>query len=226
VLSVTPQVYESGRPGSNGPLRSGAPVLFPMSYVRVHTPDWIRTSVLRPRKAVLGSAELRAFDAEPPAGVEPTPRPYEGRVLPLTLRRPDGDGGNRTHALLGASERRSQSASPGFPQPSGFASVKPDSAKIPKARLLGSRGRCDGRSSRWAGGAMRTGGVEPPQPEATRLQRAELAGAQRPQSECGRRDLLPSAGAERCSSASGAIRCLSARLPATTVDRQGHAPPP
>jgi hypothetical protein len=25
---------ESGRPGSNGPLRAGDPVLFPMSYVR------------------------------------------------------------------------------------------------------------------------------------------------------------------------------------------------
>jgi hypothetical protein len=36
--SVTPRVFESGRPGSNGPLRSGAPVLFPMSYVRTSRP--------------------------------------------------------------------------------------------------------------------------------------------------------------------------------------------
>ena len=40
--------------------RSGA--LFPMSYVRVDTPGWSRTSVLCPRKAVLASAELRAFE--------------------------------------------------------------------------------------------------------------------------------------------------------------------
>jgi hypothetical protein len=41
-----------------------------------------------------------------------------------------------------------------------------------------------------------------------------------------RRDLLPSTGAERCVNASGAIRYLSVRLPATTVVRQGHAPSP
>src|SRR4051794_31795459 len=41
---------------------------------------------------------------EPPAGVEPTPRPYDGRVLPFTLRRLDGDGGTRTHIDLVASE--------------------------------------------------------------------------------------------------------------------------
>ena len=38
-----------------------------------------------------------------------------------------------------------------------------------------------------------------------------------------RRDSLPSTGAERCVNASGAIRYLSVRLPATTVVRQGHA---
>jgi hypothetical protein len=45
---------ESGRPASNRRLRIGGPVLFPIE--------------LRPRK-------------EPPAGVEPAPRPYKGRVL-------------------------------------------------------------------------------------------------------------------------------------------------
>ena len=43
---------------------------------------------------------------------------------------------------------------------------------------------------------------------------------------CGRRDYLPSTGAERWSTPSGAIRCLSARLPATIVDRQRYALPP
>ena len=77
---------ESGRPGSNGPLRGGAPMLFPLSYVR-DTPGWSRTSDLCRIRAVL-STELRASSLEkPPAGIEPAPRPYKGRVLPLTLRR-------------------------------------------------------------------------------------------------------------------------------------------
>src|SRR5881296_297797 len=53
---------QSGRPGSNGSPRSGAPVLFRLSYVR---------EVVRP---------ARMYE-EPPAGVEPAPRPYKGRVL-------------------------------------------------------------------------------------------------------------------------------------------------
>ncbi len=64
-----------------------------------------------------------------------------------------GDGGSRTHVLIGASDRRSQSASPS------------------EARATA----CAARAS------VRTGGVEPPQPEATRLQRGELSRAQRPQ---------------------------------------------
>ncbi len=58
------------------------------------------------------------------------------------------------------------------------------------------------RSSR-----MRTGGVEPPQPVATRLQRAELAGARRPQER-------------NCSSEADALR----DLPRRRRDRRGHVP--
>src|SRR5262245_5623090 len=50
---VTPQAYGSGRPGSNGPLRSGGPALSLLSYVHVSTPGWSRTSVLRRRRAAL-----------------------------------------------------------------------------------------------------------------------------------------------------------------------------
>ena len=42
-----------GRPGSNGTLRSGAPALCLLSYIRVSTPGWNRTSVLRLRRAAL-----------------------------------------------------------------------------------------------------------------------------------------------------------------------------
>jgi hypothetical protein len=37
---VTPRACESGRPGSNGPPRSGAPVLCRLSYVRVCVASW------------------------------------------------------------------------------------------------------------------------------------------------------------------------------------------
>ena len=87
------------------------------SEVALEYTGWIRTSVLRPRKAVLGSAELRAYAVKQSLRQELNPHlgRTKGACLPLTLRRHElhGDGGNRTHALLGASERRSQSASPG-----------------------------------------------------------------------------------------------------------------
>ena len=59
-------------------------MLFRLSYVRkcARLESNQRTRCIR---AVL-STELRAFE-EPPAGIEPAPRPYKGRVLPLTLRR-------------------------------------------------------------------------------------------------------------------------------------------
>ena len=78
----TTGLCRSGRPGSNGPLRSGAPVLCRLSYVRASMPGWDRTSVRLPsQRRALSSTELRASIREPPAGVEPAPRPYKGRVL-------------------------------------------------------------------------------------------------------------------------------------------------
>jgi hypothetical protein len=69
-------------------------VLFPLSYVRASARLESNQHACRIR-AVL-STELRAY--KPPAGVEPAPRPYKGRVLPLTLRRQGGDGRSRTRA--------------------------------------------------------------------------------------------------------------------------------
>jgi hypothetical protein len=37
-------------------------------------------------------------DPEPPAGIEPTLRPYEGRVLAVDTTEADGDGGSRTRS--------------------------------------------------------------------------------------------------------------------------------
>jgi hypothetical protein len=50
-----------------------------MSYVRMSTPGWSRTSGLCRRRAAL--CPLSYGRKEPPAGIEPTLRPYEGRVL-------------------------------------------------------------------------------------------------------------------------------------------------
>ena len=89
---------------------------------------------------------------EPPAGVEPAPRPYKGRVLPLTLRRPDEWRRRESNPLLlGASE------------------VLRHQSFVPE------RGRGGPRC-----GEVRAGGVEPPQLEAPGLQPGELAGCSAP----------------------------------------------
>jgi hypothetical protein len=80
VLPFTPQAYESGRPGSNGPRRSGAPVLCRLSYVRRRYARLDSNQRVLPSQSSALSTELRAF-GEPPAGIEPAPRPYKGRVL-------------------------------------------------------------------------------------------------------------------------------------------------
>jgi hypothetical protein len=76
------------------------------------------------------SAELRACVREPPAGVEPAPRPYKGRVLAV----------DTTEALPGWRRWESNSLLPRCKR-----------GALPQAS--------PGRTS-----AMRTGGVEPPQP--------------------------------------------------------------
>jgi hypothetical protein len=141
---LTPRT-QSGRPGSNRPLRGGAPMLYPLSYVRLlsrfpgaslrarmpkgqclgHTarrqegaqrreaaaqpspareasaPGWSRTSA---RAVSEHCSPLSYGRPEPPAGVEPAPRPYKGRVLPLTLRRQRWRWQESNLRLLGASE--------------------------------------------------------------------------------------------------------------------------
>src|SRR6266550_4814497 len=65
----------SGRPGSNGPLRAGDPVLFRLSYIRVKHARLESNQRPLPSQSSALSTELRA--QEPPAGVEPAPRPYK-----------------------------------------------------------------------------------------------------------------------------------------------------
>jgi hypothetical protein len=126
----SPEVFESGRPGSNGPLRSGAPLLFPMSYVRtsrtgcgrrragdamVDTPGWDRTSVLCPRKAALASAELRAFERASGRSRTRTSAVQRARAAVDTteawFRGADGDGGGRTRSSSVQARRSSRRTS-------------------------------------------------------------------------------------------------------------------
>ncbi len=123
MLPVTPQVYkrttrlERASPG----WRPGA--LPTELHPRESTLGWNRTSGLCRRRAAL--CPLSYERKEPPAGVEPAPRPYKGRVLAVDTteaqtatrqsraasqvgvvkrRLRGGDGGTRTHIDLGASE--------------------------------------------------------------------------------------------------------------------------
>jgi hypothetical protein len=75
-------------------------MLFLLSYVRRCARLESNQRTRRIRAAL--STELRAF--KPPAGIEPAPRPYKGRVLPLTLRRQRWRWQESNLRLLGASE--------------------------------------------------------------------------------------------------------------------------
>jgi hypothetical protein len=55
-------------------------VLFPLSYIRVEHARLESNQRPLPSQSSALSTELRACE-EPPAGVEPAPRPYDGRVL-------------------------------------------------------------------------------------------------------------------------------------------------
>ncbi len=80
VLPFTPRAFESGRPGSNGPLRVEPGALPSELRPQSSTPGWNRTSGLCRRRAALSPLSYGRRE-EPPAGVEPAPRPYKGRVL-------------------------------------------------------------------------------------------------------------------------------------------------
>ena len=93
----------SGRPGSNGPPRGGAPVLCRLSYVRV-----IRPAGVEPASSAVAeqrsSAELRACEKSLRQESNPHLGRTKGACLPLTLRRLEWRRGSRTRILLVASE--------------------------------------------------------------------------------------------------------------------------
>jgi hypothetical protein len=148
VLPLTPQAYEerTTRIERVSPeWRSGAlpSELRPPSG----TPGWSRTSGLCRRRTALSPLSY-GRTKEPPAGIEPAPRPYKGRVLAVDTTE--------------AKWRRSES-----------------NRHLPRCKRGARPVELHPR--------VRTGGVEPPQHEATGLQPAELAVAQRPRgSEGGR----------------------------------------
>ncbi len=106
VLPLTPQASESGRPGSNGPPRSGAPVLFRLSYVRAR-------SLRQESNPHLGRTK--------------------GACLPLTLRRLDGDGGSRTRSSsLQARCSATRASSPGWSNRVRTDGVEPPQREAPR----------------------------------------------------------------------------------------------
>ena len=70
MLPVTPRTCKADDPDRTGSNRVGCPVLCLLSYVRV-----------RDRTRHVPGTVPRSCRKEPPAGIEPTPRPYKGRVL-------------------------------------------------------------------------------------------------------------------------------------------------
>jgi hypothetical protein len=128
LLHHEPLERRSGRPESNGPLRGGAPALSLLSYIRVFEHARLESNQRRPPSQSSALPLSYERSKEPPAGVEPAPRPYKGRVLAVdTTEAWSGDGGTRTHIDLVASEALVR------------IELRPRE--------------------------MRTGGVEPPQPE-------------------------------------------------------------
>jgi hypothetical protein len=129
------------------------------------TPGWTRTSGLCRRRTALCPLSYGRVQ-EPPAGVEPAPRPYKGRVLAV----------DTTEAKV---------------ETAGLES-RPRRLCLQRGRCPASRGVAawaEPASSRCKRGALpvelrpqrvRTGGFEPPQPEAAGLQPVELANAPRP----------------------------------------------
>ena len=64
MLPLTPQAFgRSGRPGSNGPPRGGAPVLFRLSYVRTRYARLESNQRPLPSQGSTLSTELRACRA-------------------------------------------------------------------------------------------------------------------------------------------------------------------
>ncbi len=81
---------QSGRPGSNGSPRSGAPVLFRLSYVRESgTPGWSRTSGLCRRRTALSPLSYGRAKRSLRQELNPHLGRTKGACLPLTLRRPE-----------------------------------------------------------------------------------------------------------------------------------------
>jgi hypothetical protein len=107
--SIAPQrrrhiakVAQADDPSRTGP--SGwRPDALPSELRPRETPGWTRTSNLCRRRAALDPSSRGRKKQEPPAGVEPAPRPYKGRVLAVDTTEAgltgNGAGGTRTLVL-------------------------------------------------------------------------------------------------------------------------------
>jgi hypothetical protein len=121
---------------------------------------------------------------EPPAGVEPAPRPYKGRVLAVDTteakwsRRDSNPRPSR--AVLAGFTGSTQLPGPPRVHSRRTRAAAPHGDGGSRTRSSSVQTRC---SATRASSPMRTGGVEPPQRAAPGLQPEELASAQRPRVE-------------------------------------------
>jgi hypothetical protein len=196
---------------------------------------------------------LRALRVKkPPAGVEPAPRPYDGRVLAVdTTEARNGDGRTRTDisrvasAALCPIELHPRVRKAADRIRTGTARITTsDADRYTTATMLlleptaAWRGwdsnprsqaheACEDSHSSTARRLRRTiwpAGVEPAI-SGSRSRRGGHAPL-RPDENVGGGTTFPQPVRSVGRRPSGAIRCLSARLPATTVDRQRYALPP
>jgi hypothetical protein len=185
------------------------PGALPAELRRHGTPGRSRTGDLRPRKTAL--VPLSYGRMEPPAGVEPAPRPYKGRVLAVDTTearvRPRNRLSLAARRFARLARRASNTLLRGLMETAGVEPAPPrckrgalpsraSSPCCPLPEKQVSRAAREPKvplpllpegvlQSGLRPAQVRTGGVEPPQPEAAGLQPAELACAQRPREEHG-----------------------------------------
>ena len=94
MLPLTPQACGADDPARTGPSGDGAPVLFRLSYIRIrHARLESNQRPLPSQSSALPLSYER--ELEPPAGVEPAPRPYKGRVLAVDTTEAERHGDGR-----------------------------------------------------------------------------------------------------------------------------------
>jgi hypothetical protein len=139
MLPVTPQACGSGRPASNGRLRSGAPVLCLLSYVRVQHARLDSNQRPLPSQSSAHPLSYGRSNKEPPAGVEPAPRPYKGRVLAVDTTEARWRRWESNPRLLRCKRSGLPQASPAMMRTGGVEPPQREAAALQAGELAGAQ---------------------------------------------------------------------------------------